>query len=72
MRHAEQLGVSLRDVPEHDLPQIAPELHAAALQALSPSRAVAGRASSAGPAPAQVAREVQRLSAELEGLGYEV
>jgi argininosuccinate lyase len=51
VRHAEQLGVSLRDVPEHDLPQIAPELHAASLQVLSPARAVAGRAIIGGPAP---------------------
>ncbi len=72
VRHAEQLGVSLRDVPEHDLSQIAPELHAASLQALSPARAVAGRAVIGGPAPAQVTREVQRLTAELKGLGYEV
>ena len=72
VRHAEQLGVSLRDVPEHDLPQIAPELHIAALQVLSPSRAVAGRALIGGPAPAQVTHEVQRLTAELKGLGYDV
>ena len=72
VRHAEQLGVSLRDVPEHDLPQIAPELHEAALQSLSASRAVAGRALTGGPAPAQVTREAQRLAAELKGLGYEV
>jgi argininosuccinate lyase len=72
VRHAEQIGVSLRDVPEHDLPQIAPELHSAALQSLSPSRAVAGRAILGGPAPAQVTREAQRLAAELKGLGYEV
>jgi argininosuccinate lyase len=72
VRHAEQLGVSLRDVPEHDLPQIAPELHAALLQSLSASRAVAGRAVVGGPAPAQVTREIQRLVAELQGRGYEV
>jgi argininosuccinate lyase len=72
VRHAEQLGKSLRDVPEHDLPQIAPELHVAALQSLSATRAVAGRAIIGGPAPTQVAREVQRLAAELKGLGYEV
>ena len=72
VRHAEQLGVSLRDVPEHDLPQIAPELHEAALQVLGASRAVAGRAVIGGPAPAQVTREAQRLAAELKGLGYEV
>jgi len=72
VRHAESLGVSLRDVPDHDLPQIAPELHAALLQALSPARAVAGRSVLGGPAPAQVMREVARLSAELKGLGHEV
>lgn len=72
VRHAERMGVSLRDVPEHDLPQIAPELHAAALQSLSASRAVAGRAVTGGPAPAQVSKEVARLTAELKGLGYEV
>jgi len=72
VRHAESLGVSLRDVPDHDLPQIAPELHAALLQALSPARAVAGRSVLGGPAPAQVMREVARLTAELKGLGHEV
>jgi argininosuccinate lyase len=72
VRHAEQLGVSLRDVPEADLPEIAPELHAASLQVLSPSRAVAGHAIPGGPAPAQVTAEAQRLAAELKGLGYEV
>jgi argininosuccinate lyase len=72
VRHAERAGVSLRDVPEHDLPGIAPELHLAALQSLSASRAVAGRALIGGPAPAQVTREVQRFVAELQGRGYEV
>jgi argininosuccinate lyase len=72
VRHAEQLGVSLRDVPEHDLPQIAEELHVAALQVLSPGRAVAGHTATGGPAPSQVTHEVQRLTAELKGLGYEV
>jgi len=72
VRHAEQLGVSLRDVPEPDLTGIAPELHLAALQSLSPSRAVAGRALVGGPAPAQVAREVERVTAELASLGFEV
>jgi hypothetical protein len=33
---------------------------------------VAGRALIGGPAPAQVMREVQRLAAELKGLGYDV
>ena len=72
VRHAERAGVSLRDVPEHDLPQIAPELHAASVQSLSAARAVAGRAIVGGPAPAQVTREVQRLVDELRSLGYEV
>ena len=72
VRHAEQLGVSLRDVPESDLPQISPELHVSSLQVLSPSRAVAGRALPGGPAPAQVTAEAQRLASELRGLGYEV
>jgi argininosuccinate lyase len=72
VRHAEQLGVSLRDVPEADLPQSSRELHAASLQVLSPLRAVAGRALPSGPAPAQVTAEAQRLAAELKGLGYEV
>ena len=72
VRHAEQLGVSLRDVPEADLPQIAPELQVSALQVLSPSRAVAGRALPGGPAPVQVTAEAQRLAAELKGLGYDV
>jgi len=38
----------------------------------SVARAVAGRVIIGGPAPAQVTREVQRLAAELKGLGYEV
>lgn len=72
VRHAEQMGVSLRDVPEHDLQQIAEELQVASLQVLSPARAVAGRTAIGGPAPSQVTREVQRLTAELKGLGYDV
>jgi argininosuccinate lyase len=72
VRHAEQLGVSLRDLPEAELARVAPELHIAALQVLSPARAVAGRALPGGPAPAQVMLEVQRLAAELKGLGYEL
>jgi argininosuccinate lyase len=72
VRHAESRGISLRDVPDQDLPEIAPELHAAALQVLGPARAVASRSVIGGPAPAQVLREVQRLAAELKGLGYEV
>ncbi|MBN2573138.1 MAG: argininosuccinate lyase [Deltaproteobacteria bacterium] len=72
VRHAERLGVSLRDVPDHDLQQIAPELQSATLQALSASRSVAGRAILGGPAPAEVMRELHRLAAELQGRGYEV
>ncbi len=72
VKHAEQLGVSLRDVPEADLPTISPDLHVSALQVLSPSRAVAGRNVVGGPAPAQVTAAVQRLATELTGLGYEV
>jgi len=72
VRHAEQLGVSLRDVPEADLPQISAELQVSSLQVLSPSRAVAGRNIIGGPAPAQVTAAAQSLAAELKGLGYEV
>jgi argininosuccinate lyase len=72
VRHAEQLGVSLRDVPEAELARVAPELDLVALQVLSPARAVAGRALPGGPAPAQVMLEAERLADELKGLGYDV
>ena len=57
VRHAEQLGVSLRDVPEHDLPGIAPELHAgrAAVPERLPRRRRPRhhRRPGAGPGPAR-------------------
>jgi argininosuccinate lyase len=72
VRYAEQQGVSLRDVPEAALPTIAPELNAACLIALSPTRAVASRTIIGGPAPSQVLQEVARLEAELKALGFEI
>ncbi len=72
VRYAEQQGVSLRDVPEAELPSIAPELNAACLIALSPTRAVASRTVVGGPAPSQVLHEAARLEAELKTLGFEV
>ena len=59
-------------MPEADLAGIAPELHPAYLQSLNPNQAVAARTVIGGPAPAQVMHEVERLAAELRGLGYEV
>ena len=72
VRHAEGKGLSLRDVPAADLPAIAPELKPDALAALDPARAVAARAVLGGPAPAQVASEIDRLETELRALGFEV
>jgi argininosuccinate lyase len=72
VRHAETQGLSLREIPAGDLPAIAAELDAAALAALDPARAVASRTLPGGPAPAQVLAQVQRLEAELAGLGFEV
>jgi len=72
VRHAEQQGISLREVPERDLPGIAPELHATCMQALNPNTAVAARNVVGGPAPSRVIAEVDRLAAELKGLGYDV
>jgi argininosuccinate lyase len=39
---------------------------------LNPNQAVAARTAIGGPAPVQVMREVERLAAELRGLGFEV
>ena len=72
VRYAEEKGVSLRELPESELPRIAPELDAAALDALDPGRAVAARNLTGGPAPAQVLAQVERLEAELRGLGFEI
>jgi argininosuccinate lyase len=72
VRHAEQMGISLRDMPIEVLPQIAPELHPGCMLALDPSRAVALREVIGGPAPSRVLAEVKRLENELVGLGYVV
>ena len=72
VRHAEQQGISIRDVPERDLPGIAPELHTTCMQALNPNTAVAARNVVGGPAPSRVTAEVNRLAEELKGLGYDV
>jgi argininosuccinate lyase len=72
VRHAEQKGVSLRELPRADLPAIAPELTADALDALDPTRAVSARLLTGGPAPAQVIEEVDRVERELRDLGYEI
>jgi argininosuccinate lyase len=76
VRHAEQKGVSLRQVPREDLAAIAPELTsgdagADPLAALDPARAVAARVLPGGPAPSQVLLEVERLETELRVLGFE-
>jgi argininosuccinate lyase len=72
VRHAEGLGVSLRELPRQDLPAVAPELTPDSLDALDPSRAVAARTLTGGPAPAKVLEEVDRLERELAGLGFEI
>ncbi len=72
VRHAEQRGVSLRDVPPAELAGVASELTPDVLSALDPARAVAARTLPGGPAPSQVLVEVARLEAELRGLGFEV
>jgi argininosuccinate lyase len=71
VRHAEQRGLSLRDVPRAELPAIAPELTPEALDALDPTRAVGARTLTGGPAPAKVLEEVARLERELRDLGFE-
>lgn len=72
VRHAESRGVPLRDVPEAELSEIAPELTPAALGALAPAQAVAARTLTGGPAPSRVLAEVERLEQELVALGYEI
>jgi argininosuccinate lyase len=72
VRHAESKGVSLRELPAASLPTIAPELDAAAMEALDPGRAVVARDLVGGPAPAQVLAQVDRLERELRELGFEV
>ncbi len=71
VRHAENQGVSLRDVPPAQLQGIAPELGPDVMQTLDPARAVHARKLPGGPAPAQVLAEAQRLEAELRDLGFE-
>jgi argininosuccinate lyase len=72
VRHAEGKGVSLREIPASELPAVAPELTAEALESLDPTRAVAARALTGGPAPSQVLAEVARLEKELAALGFDV
>ncbi len=68
VRHAEHLGVGLREVPVDDLSAIAPELDRAALRSLDPERAVAARTLPGGPAPRNVLAEVARFERELASL----
>jgi argininosuccinate lyase len=72
VRHAEQKGVSLRELPAASLSTIAPELDATAMAALDPGRAVSARDLIGGPAPAQVIAQVERLERELRELGFVV
>jgi argininosuccinate lyase len=71
VRAAESRGLPLHAFPVAELGRIAPELDAAALAALDPTRAVAARNLPGGPAPAQVLARVAELEAELRGLGLE-
>jgi argininosuccinate lyase len=72
VRHAEAKGVSLREIPREELPSVAPELTAEALDALDPARAVGARTLTGGPAPSKVLEECDRLEGELRALGFQL
>jgi argininosuccinate lyase len=72
VRRAEDMGVSLRQLAAEDLKGVDARLTPTVLEALDPSRAVAARTVVGGPAPESVRREVDRLTAELARLGFEV
>ena len=72
VRHAEEKGVTIRDIPMAALAGIAPELDARAMGALDPERAVAARTLPGGPAPAAVLERVAALEADLVALGFEI
>lgn len=72
VKRAEARGVSLRALSADDLKAVDPALTPSLLDALDPARAVAARTIVGGPAPASVRREIERLTAELAGLGFEV
>jgi argininosuccinate lyase len=72
VRRAEERKVSLRALSAADLAAIDAQLTPKVLEALDPSRAVAARTVTGGPAPEAVARELAALEAELHALGFEV
>ncbi len=72
VRRAEERGVSLRGLTEEDLRAVDPKLSPDTMAALDAQRAVAARALPGGPAPAAVARELDRLEAELRALGFDL
>ena len=72
VRRAEEKKVTLRALEAADLTAIDGRLTPALLRALDPAAAVAARTVIGGPAPAAVRREVERLTAELAALGFEV
>jgi len=63
--------VTLRELGADDLRAVDPALTAEVMQALDPHRAVSARTLTGGPAPDMVLAEVDRLEAELRGLGFE-
>jgi argininosuccinate lyase len=72
VRAAEEKSITLRNLSADDLTAVDARLTPAVLSALAPARAVATRKTVGGPAPECVLREVERLSAELEALGFPV
>jgi len=72
VNRAEEKRVSLRELSAADLAAIDARLGPAVLQALDPTRAVAARTVTGGPAPESVRREIARVETELRSLGFEV
>ena len=72
VRRAEEGATTLGGLGAAELSAVDARLEPSVLSALEPGRAVAARTRVGGPAPAAVLREVERLEAELAGLGLPV